>query len=156
MAVYFSQSEDVVRRMTAVPWVSFCTDAPAVAAEGSFLETSVHPRAYGSFARLIARYVREEQVLSLEEAVRKLSALPAANLSLDSRGRLESGYFADVVIFDAETFRDHADYDDPHHYATGMKYVLVNGDVVLENGEPTDARPGRFVKGPGWLHATPN
>ncbi len=149
MAVYFAQSEDVVRKMTAVPWVSFCSDAPAMAAEGTFIETSVHPRAYGSFARLIAKYVRDEGMLSLEEAVRKLSALPANNLSLAKRGRLEPGYFADIAIFDPDTFQDNADYDDPHHYATGMKYVLVNGELVLEDGEPTDARPGRFVKGPG-------
>ncbi len=149
MAVYFAQSEDVVRKMTAVPWVSFCTDSEAIAAEGSFLETSVHPRAYGSFARLIAKYVREEEMLSLEEAVRKLSALPADNLSLEGRGRLETDYYADIAIFDPATFQDHADYDDPHQYATGMEHVLVNGELVLEHGEPTDARPGRFVKGPG-------
>jgi len=156
MAVYFAQSEDVVRRMTAVPWVSFCTDAPAIAAEGSFLDNSVHPRAYGSFARLVAKYVREEKMLSMGEAVRKMSALPADTLSLADRGRLEKGYYADVVIFEPESFQDHADYDDPHHYATGMEYVLVNGELVLQDGEPTGARPGRFLKGPGWLHATRN
>ena len=148
-AVYFTQSEDVVRKMTAVPWVSFCSDAPAFAAEGAFLETSTHPRAYGSFARLLAKYVREERMLSIEEAVRKLAALPAENLSLEGRGRLAPGYFADVAIFDPEKIQDHAVYDDPHHYATGMVHVLVNGDLVLEDGEPTGATPGRFVKGPG-------
>lgn len=148
-AVYFTQSEEVVRKMTAEPWVSYCSDAPALAAEGEFLETSVHPRAYGSFARLFARYVRDEGMLSIEEAVRKAAALPAENLSLRSRGRLAPGFFADIAIFDAEKFQDHAQYDDPHHYATGMHHVLVNGALVIQDGEPTGAMPGRFVKGPG-------
>ncbi len=149
MAVYFSQSEDVVRKMTAVPWVSFCSDAPAFATEGEFLETSTHPRAYGSFARLLGKYVREEGMLPIEEAVRKLAALPAENLSLKLRGRLAPGYFADIAIFDPKTIQDHAVWDNPHQYATGMIHVLVNGDLVLKNGEPTGATPGRFVKGPG-------
>jgi len=149
MAVYFSQSEDVVRKMTAVPWVSFCSDAPAMATEAPFLETSVHPRAYGSFARLLAKYVREEGILSIEEAVRKLAALPAENLSLEHRGQLAPAFFADIAIFDPKKIQDHATWDDPHQYATGMVHVLVNGKLVLENGEPTGAKPGRFVKGPG-------
>ncbi len=149
MAVYFSQSEDVVRKMTALPWVSFCSDAPAFATEGEFLKNSTHPRAYGSFARLLAKYVREEGMLSIAEAVRKLAALPAQNLSLEHRGQLAPGYFADIAIFDPEKIQDHAVWDDPHHYATGMIHVLVNGDLVLKDGEPTGAKPGRFVKGPG-------
>ncbi len=149
MAVYFSQSEDVVRKLTAVPWVSFCTDSAAMATEAPFLETSVHPRAYGSFARLLAKYVRDESMLSIAEAVHKLAALPAENLSLEQRGRLVPGYFADIAIFDPENVQDHAEWNDPHQYATGMVHVLVNGDLVLENGEPTGAKPGRFVKGPG-------
>jgi len=149
MAVYFSQSEDVVRKLTAVPWVSFCTDSAAMATEAPFLETSVHPRAYGSFARLLAKYVREEGMLSIAEAVRKLAALPAENLSLEHRGKLAPGFFADIAIFDPEKIQDHAVWNDPHQYATGMVHVLVNGGLVLENGEPTGAKPGRFVKGPG-------
>jgi N-acyl-D-amino-acid deacylase len=149
MAVYFSQSEDVVRKFSAVPWVSFCSDSAAFATEEPFLETSVHPRAYGSFARLLAKYVREEGMLSIGEAVRKLAALPAQNLSLEHRGQLAPGYFADIAIFDPEKIQDHAVWDDPHQYATGMVHVLVNGELVLNNGEPTGATPGRFVKGPG-------
>ncbi len=149
MAVYFSQSEDVVRKFSAVPWVSFCSDSATFATEEPFLETSVHPRAYGSFARLLAKYVREEGLLSIGEAVRKLAALPAQNLSLKHRGQLAPGYFADIAIFDPEKIQDHAVWDDPHQYSTGMIHVLVNGELVLENGEPTGAMPGQFVKGPG-------
>jgi N-acyl-D-amino-acid deacylase len=149
-AVYFAQSEDVVRKLTAMPWMSFNSDAPALAAEGKFLEDSTHPRAYGSFARLLGKYVRDEKTMPLGEAIRKLAALPADNLSLKGRGYLKPGYFADIAIFNPDTIQDHATFEQPHQYSTGMKYVLVNGILVLKDGEPTDARPGRFVRGPGW------
>ncbi len=148
--VYFSQSEDVVRKAIALPWVSFNSDEASMAPEGVFLKSSAHPRAYGSFARLLGRYVRDEQLISLEEAIRKLAALPAENLGIDRRGRLEQGFFADVVVFDPETIQDHATFVDPHQYATGMVHVLVNGEQVLKDGEHTGATPGRVVRGPGW------
>ncbi|MCW8984281.1 MAG: D-aminoacylase [Thermoanaerobaculales bacterium] len=148
--IYFSQSEDVVRRAIALPWVSFCSDAASLAPEGVFLKRNPHPRAYGSFARLLGRYVREERLIPLEEAIRKLAALPADNLKIDRRGRLREGYFADVVVFDPETIQDHATFVEPHQYATGMVHVFVNGTQVLEDGEHTGATPGRVVRGPGW------
>jgi N-acyl-D-amino-acid deacylase len=149
-AVYFSQSEDIVRRAIALPWVSFCSDEASMAPEGVFLKRSAHPRAYGSFARLLGRYVREEKLIPLAEAVRKLAALPAENLRIDRRGRLQEGYYADVVVFDPETIQDHATFADPHQYATGMVHVFVNGEQVLKDGEHTGATPGRVVRGPGW------
>jgi N-acyl-D-amino-acid deacylase len=148
--VYFSQSEDIVRRAIALPWVSFNSDEASMAPEGVFLKSSAHPRAYGSFARLLGRYVRDEQLIPLEEAVRKLAALPAENLKIDRRGRLAEGFFADVVVFDPETIQDHATFVDPHQYATGMVHVFVNGEQVLKDGEHTGATPGRVVRGPGW------
>jgi len=149
-AVYFSQSEDIVRRAIALPWVSFCSDAASLAPEGVFLEQMPHPRAYGSFARLLGKFVREENVISLEEAIHKLTALPAGNLKLDRRGHLLEGYFADVVVFDPDTIEDHATFTEPHQYATGMAHVFVNGVQVLSDGEHTGAMPGRVVRGPGW------
>ena len=148
--VYFSQSEENLRRKIALPWVSFCSDSPSLAAEGVFLKSSVHPRAYGSFARLLAKFVRDEKLIPLEEAIRKLAALPADNLRLDRRGRLRENYFADVAVFDPETIQDHATYEKPHQYATGMIHVFVNGVQVLKNGDHTGAKPGRVVRGPGW------
>jgi N-acyl-D-amino-acid deacylase len=148
--VYFSQSEENLRRKVALPWVSFCSDSASLAAEGVFLKSSVHPRAYGSFARLLARFVREERLLTLPEAIRKLAALPAENLWLDRRGRLLKGHFADVVVFDPAKIQDHATYANPHQYATGMTHVFVNGVQVLKDGDHTGAKPGRFVRGPGW------
>jgi N-acyl-D-amino-acid deacylase len=148
--VYFTQSEDNVRRNVALPWVSFCSDAESIAPEGIFLKNSVHPRAYGSFARVLGKYVRDEKVLSLEQAIRKLAALPAQNLRVDRRGMLKKGYFADVVVFNPQTIRDHATFAQPHQYATGMVHVFVNGRQVLSNGEHTGATPGRVVRGPGW------
>jgi N-acyl-D-amino-acid deacylase len=149
--VYFTQSEDNLRRKIALPWVSFCTDSASVAPEGVFLERSVHPRAYGSFARLLGTFVREEKILSLAEAIRKASALPAENLRLDSRGKLAAGYFADVLVFDPATIRANATFVEPHQYATGMVHVFVNGVQVLDDGEHTGAMPGRVVRGPGWI-----
>jgi len=145
--VYFTMSEDNVRREIGLPWVSFCSDSASLAPEGVFLRSNPHPRAYGSFARLLGKYVREEGLISLEEAVRRLSALPADNLRLDRRGRLLPGHFADVVIFDPATIQDHATFDRPHQYATGVRDVLVNGVAVLRDGEHTGATPGRVVDG---------
>ena len=148
--VYFTQSEDIVRRAVALPWVSFNSDAASLAPEGVFLQSNPHPRAYGSFARVLAKYVREEKVLSLQEAIRKLAALPAQNMRIDRRGELKVGYYADVVVFDPETIQDHATFIDPHQYATGMVHVFVNGVAVLKDGEHTGATPGRVVRGPGY------
>jgi N-acyl-D-amino-acid deacylase len=148
--VYFVMSEDNVRRKVGLPWVSFGSDAASQAPEGVFLDRMPHPRAYGTFARLLGRYVRDEQLLTLEEAIRRLTSLPATNLGLRRRGRLEPGYFADVVVFDPTTIEDHATFDDPHRYATGMVHVFVNGEPVLRDGEHTGATPGRVVRGPGW------
>jgi N-acyl-D-amino-acid deacylase len=148
--VYFTQSEDIVRRAVALPWVSFNSDEASLAAAGVFLRRNPHPRAYGSFARVLAKYVREEKIITLAEAVRKLSGLPAENLRLDRRGLLKEGYFADVVVFDPDTVQDHATFVDPHQYATGILHVFVNGEQVLRDGEHTGATPGRVVRGPGW------
>ncbi len=152
--VYFTQSEENLRRKIALPWVSFCSDSPSLAPEGVFLKSSVHPRAYGSFARLLGKYVRDERILPLEEAIRKLAALPAENLRIERRGMLKQGYFADVVVFDAGKIQDHATFEKPHQYATGMAHVFVNGVQVLKDGEHTGATPGRFVRGPGGRSKT--
>ncbi len=148
--VYFTQSEDIVRRVVALPWASFNSDEASLAPEGVFLESSPHPRAYGSFARVLGKYVRDEQVLTLEEAIRKLAALPAQTMRIDRRGELKQGYFADVVVFDPDTIQDHATFVEPHQYSTGMVHVFVNGEQVLKDGEHTGATPGRAVHGPGW------
>jgi N-acyl-D-amino-acid deacylase len=149
--VYFLMSEENVRKQIALPWMSFGSDAASMAAEGVFLRQSTHPRAYGNFARLLGRYVRDEGVLPLERAIHQLTRLPAENLELRDRGSLAPGYFADVTVFDPATIQDHATYDDPHRYATGVEHVLVNGVPVLRHGEHTGALPGRVVRGPGWL-----
>lgn len=149
-AIYFLMNEDNVRRQTAIPWVSFGSDAEASAPEGVFLKSSTHPRAYGNFARFLGKYVRDEKTTTLAEAVRRLSALPASNLGIRDRGRLASGMAADVVLFDPATIADHATFDKPMQYSTGVRDVFVNGVQVLKGGEPTGATPGRFVKGPGW------
>jgi len=148
--VYFFMSEENVRRKIALPWVSFGSDAGAPAPEGDFLKSNPHPRAYGCFARLLGKYVRDEKVVPLESAIHKLSALPAQNLGLRRRGLLAPGYSADVVVFDPKTIADHATYDDPHKLATGVRDVLVNGTLVLRDGEHTGATPGRVVRGPGY------
>ena len=149
-AAYFTMSEDNLRRILALPWVSFCSDSDAPSAEGRFLQWSSHPRAYGSFARLLGKYVRDEQVVPLEEAVRRLTSLPARTLRLRRRGLLERGYVADVVVFDPARIQDHATFDDPHRYATGVEHVAVNGTLVLRDSEHTGALPGRAVRGPLW------
>jgi len=148
--VYFLMSEDNVEKQIALPWVSFGSDAASMAPEGVFLERSTHPRAYGNFARLLGRYVRERGVISLSEAIRRLTALPAENLRLRERGRLEEGWFADLAVFDPDTVQDHATFEQPHQLATGMRYVVVNGELVLDDGAHTGATPGRVVRGPGW------
>jgi N-acyl-D-amino-acid deacylase len=148
--VYFTQSEDVVRKAVALPWVSFNSDEASLAPEGLFLEGNPHPRAYGSFARVLGKYVREEQVITLQDAIRKLAALPAHNLRIDRRGELKEGYYADVVVFDPDTVQDHATFVEPHQYSTGMVHVFVNGEQVLKDGEHTGATPGRAIRGPGW------
>jgi len=142
-------SEDNIRRQIRIPWVSFGSDAASMAPEGVFLKSKTHPRAYGNFARLLGRYVRDEKLIPLEEGIRRLSALPAQNLGLDRRGRLEVGMFADVVAFDPGTISDRATFADPHQYSVGMKHVLVNGTPVLMDGEHTGAKSGRAVWGPG-------
>jgi N-acyl-D-amino-acid deacylase len=149
-AAYLLMSEENVRREVALPWMSFCSDSAALAAEGVFLRLRPHPRAYGSFARLLARYVREQGVVPLEEAVRRLTSLPAQNLRLRERGLLRPGYYADVVVFDPARISDQATFEDPHRYAAGVVHVLVNGTPVVRDGEHTGALPGRVVRGPGW------
>jgi N-acyl-D-amino-acid deacylase len=148
--VYFLMSEDNVRRQVQLPWMSFGSDAEARAPEGVFLNSSTHPRAYGNFARLLGRYVRDEGLVPLAEAVRRLTTLPANNLGIKDRGSLKTGYFADLAIFDPAAIIDQATFEAPQHYATGMRYVVVNGVQVLRDGEHTGATPGRFVRGPGW------
>ncbi len=148
--VYFLMSEDNVRRELQLPWVSFGSDEGSYAPEGVFLKSSAHPRAYGNFARLLGKYVRDEKILPLQEAIRRLSSLPAENLKLHDRGRLAPGYYADIVIFDPNTIQDHATFERPHQYSTGVRDVFVNGVQVLRNGEHTGALPGRVVRGPGW------
>jgi len=149
-AIYFLMSEDNLRKQLRLPWVSFGSDADSQAPEGVFLRSNPHPRAYGNFARLLGRYVRDEKVLPLEEAVRRLAALPASNLGIKDRGLLKAGYFADIAVFDPAKIRDHATFEKPHQYATGMVHVFVNGAQVLKAGEHTGATPGRVVRGPGY------
>ncbi len=148
--VYFLMSEENIEKQIALPWVSFDSDAGSMAPEGVFLESNPHPRAYGNFARLLARYVRDRQIISLGEAIRRLTSLPAGNLKLRSRGSLTPGYFADVVVFDPATIQDHATFEAPHQLSDGVDHVFVNGTQVLRDGEHTGAMPGRVVRGPGW------
>lgn len=148
--IYFLMSEENVKKQVALPWVAFGSDAGAPSAEGVFLKSNDHPRAYGNVARLLGKYVREEKALPLEEAIRKLTSLPAERLKIRERGRLKEGWYADLAVFDPATVADRATYDKPHQYATGMKQVFVNGVHVLKDGEPTGAPAGRVVRGPGW------
>jgi N-acyl-D-amino-acid deacylase len=148
--IYFSMSEDNLRKQVALPWVAFCSDAESQAPEGVFLKTNPHPRAYGAFARLLAKYVRDEGIIPLEQAIHRLTLFPAQNLRIEKRGALRPGYYADVVVFDPAAVQDHATPENPHQYATGMTHVLVNGVPVLRDGEHTGARPGRVVRGPGY------
>ena len=149
-AMYFNQSEDVVRKAIQQPWVSFCTDAVAIAAEGDQLLNHRHPRTYGTFPRVLGHYVRDLGLLSLEQAIHRASGLPATNLSLRQRGFLREGYFADVLVFDPQTIQDHASFEQPHQYSTGMETVVINGKLVIDEGAHTGALPGRVVRGPGW------
>jgi N-acyl-D-amino-acid deacylase len=155
-AVYFMMAEENLQRQIGLPWVSFGSDAASMAPEPPFTRSSAHPRAYGTFARLLGKYVRDEQVIPLAEAIHRLSGLPATNLELDGRGFLKPGMFADVVIFDARTIADKATFEKPHQYAVGVKHVLVNGTRVLANGEHTGAKPGRALWGPGKTKTASN
>ena len=148
--VYFLMSEENVKKQLALPYMSFGSDAESSAPEGVFLESSTHPRAYGNVARVLGKYVRDEKVISLEEAIYKLTSLPASNLKIKKRGSLKTGYFADLAIFDPKTIQDHATFEKPMQYATGMQHVFVNGEQVLKDGEHTGATPGKVVRGPGW------
>jgi len=147
--IYFVMSEENVRKEIAKPWISFGSDESSQAPEGVFLKSNPHPRAYGNFARVLGKYVRDEKVISLGEAVRRLSALPATNLGLDQRGFIQEGMFADVVVFDPATIADRATFAQPHQYSVGMKQIFVNGVQVLKDGEHTGAKPGRALWGPG-------
>jgi len=148
--VYFLMSEENIKKQVALPYMSFGSDASSLSPEGVFLNSSTHPRAYGNFSRLLGKYVRDEQIISIEEAVRKLTSLPASNLKIKKRGSLSKGYFADLAIFNPETIQDHATFAKPHQLSTGMIHVFVNGEQVLKNGEHTGAKPGRVVRGPGY------
>jgi N-acyl-D-amino-acid deacylase len=150
-AVYFMMSEENVKKEIAKPWISFGSDEASQAPEGVFLKSNPHPRAYGNFARVLGKYVRDEKVIALPEAIRRLSALPATNLGLDHRGFLKEGMFADVVVFDPATIADHATFEKPQQYATGVKHVFVNGVQVIKDGEHTGAKPGRALWGPGRM-----
>jgi N-acyl-D-amino-acid deacylase len=151
--VFFLMSEDNVRKQVRLPWVSFGSDAASMAPEGVFLKSSAHPRSYGNFARLLGRYVREEKLVTLPEAIRRLSRLPAENLGLSGRGSLAVGAFADLVVFDPARIADRATYEKPHQYSVGVRHVLVNGVAVLRDGETTGALPGRALAGPGRTRA---
>lgn len=153
--VYFLMSEENVRKQIRLPWVSFGSDAASIAPEGVFLKSSTHPRAYGNFARLLGRYVRDEHVITLQEAIRRLTSLPASNLGLDHRGLLQKGMFADVVMFDPARIADRATFEAPQQYAVGVSGVWVNGVQVLRDGEHTGAKPGRALWGPGRIVRTP-
>jgi N-acyl-D-amino-acid deacylase len=148
-SIYFLMSEENVKKEITKPWVSFGSDEASQAPEGTFLKSNCHPRAYGNFARVLGKYVHEEKVLTLADAIRKLSGLPATNLGLDHRGFVQEGMFADVVVFDPATIADRATFEKPHQYAVGMKHVFVNGVQVLKDGEHTGAKPGRALWGPG-------
>ena len=148
--VYFLMSEENVKKQIRVPYVSFDSDAGSIAPEGDFLKYNPHPRAYGNFARLLGKYVRDEKVIPLHEAIYRLSGLPATNLKIRHRGFLREGYYADVVVFDPATIQDHATFEKPHQYSTGVYHVFVNGEQVIKDGEHTGATPGRVVRGPGW------
>jgi N-acyl-D-amino-acid deacylase len=148
--VFFTMSEENIRKKVGQPWVSVCSDAAALAPEGAFLKRSTHPRAYGSFARLLGKFCRDERLITLEEAVHRMTGLPAANLKLRDRGLLKEGHHADIVVFDPRRVDDLATFEQPHQYAVGIEHVFVNGVHVLDDGEHTGEFPGRVVRGPGW------
>ena len=150
-ALYFQQSEEVLTRIMKLPYVSFGSDGGSYSLESGSKSLADHPRAFGTFARLLGKYVREDQVLTLKEAIRRMTSLPAANLKLERRGKLQQGYFADVVLFNPDSIIDRATYEAPHQYSVGVKHVFVNGVQVLNNGSHTRATPGRIIRGPGWI-----
>jgi N-acyl-D-amino-acid deacylase len=150
---YFMMDEATVRRQLALPWVSLCSDEESMAPRGAFLRQTPHPRAYGAFARFLGHYVRDEKIVGLAEAIRRLTSLPARNLRLRERGAIRTGWFADLVVFDPARIADRATYADPHQFATGVEHVVVNGQLALRDGRLTGARPGRVVRGPGWKGA---
>jgi N-acyl-D-amino-acid deacylase len=149
-AVYFLISEENMKRMLRQPYVSIGSDAGALALTKEFLELGAHPRAYGTFARVLGKYTRDEKLITLPEAIRKMTSLPAEHLKLKKRGTLKRGNFADIVVFDPDQVQDYATVDRPHQYATGVSHVFVNGVQVIRDGEHTGAKPGRCVRGPGW------
>jgi N-acyl-D-amino-acid deacylase len=148
---YTVMSEDNLRRKIAKKYISFVSDSSALANEGAFMLSNPHPRAYGTFSRLLGKYVRDERIVSLQEAIRRMTSLPAYNINIRDRGELTEGYFADVVVFDPATISDQATFAEPHQYATGVDHVFVNGEHVLKWGEHTGAMPGRALRGPGWI-----
>ncbi len=152
-AVFFSMSEENIKRQIGLPWMSFGSDGKSMAPEGVFLLSATHPRAYGNFARLLGKYVREEEVIQLEEAIHRLTLFPAQNMKIERRGALKPGWYADIVIFDPDEVEDHSTFEDPHQLSTGMSHVIVNGVQVLRDGRHTGATPGRVVRGPGWQGA---
>jgi N-acyl-D-amino-acid deacylase len=145
-SMYFMMDEDVLRTALRNPWVSVCSDGQSIAAEAPYVDTPTHPRTYGSFARILGKYVREESLLSLGEAVRRMTSLPAENLGLRDRGVIAPGKFADLVVFDPDTIADRATYEQPHQYATGVKHVVVNGEPALADGIPTGLVAGRALR----------
>lgn len=149
-AVYFMISEENIRKQITLPWVTFGSDSPSVASEGIFLKSNIHPRAYGAFARILGKYVREGKLISLEEAIRRLTSLPADNFKIKKRGRLRKEYYADIVILNPSAIQDNATFENPHQYASGVKYVFVNGVLVIKDGQHTGAKPGRVVYGPAF------
>jgi N-acyl-D-amino-acid deacylase len=148
--VFFNMTEENLRKQLQRPWVCLGSDADSLAPEGVFLKSGVHPRAYGNFARFLGKYVREEKIMPLQEAIRRLTSLPADTLRIEKRGLLKPGYYGDVVVFDPLKIQDHATFANPHQYSTGVMHVFVNGEQVLADGEHTGATPGRIVRGPGW------
>ncbi len=148
--VYFLMSEENIKKKIAIPWMAFDSDAASLEPEGVFLKRNPHPRAYGSFARLLGKYARDEKIIPLQEAIRRLTSFSAENLGLKRRGSLKPGHLADIVVFDPESIQDHATFEKPHQYSTGVHHVFVNGTQVLKDGEHTGAKPGRIVRGPGW------
>lgn len=153
--VYFLMSEENVKKGIALPYMSFGSDADSSAPEGVFLESSTHPRAYGNFSRILGKYVRDEKVISLEEAIYKLTSLPASNLKIEKRGAIKKGHYADLALFNPDEVQDNATFEDPLQYSTGMIHVFVNGIQVLKNGDHTGAMPGKVARGPGWIKKSP-
>lgn len=149
-AIYYLQSEENIKKIMRLPYVSFGSDAGSLALTEMFKDWGAHPRAYGTFARVLGKYVRDEKIISLEEAVRRMTSLPATNLKISKRGRLVPGYYADLVVFNPDTISDRATFENPQQYAVGMNQVFINGTLVLTNGEHTNAKPGRIIYGPGW------